>query len=62
MQKGRLTRLRGFEGVAMRKCLEIKPATQKVFTTAAQLASAPAAVIFGGGCSGNCNFNWLSNS
>jgi hypothetical protein len=29
-----LARLRGFEGVAMRKCLQIKLVIYKVFTTA----------------------------
>jgi len=44
-----------------RNLLQIKAPILKVCTTPAHLAPTWAAVIFGGGCSGNCSFNFSSN-
>ena len=45
-----------------RNLLQINAPTLKVCTTPTHLADACAAVIFGGGCAGNCNFNFSSNN
>jgi hypothetical protein len=45
-----------------RNLLQIKAPTLKVCTTPTHLADACAAVIFGGGCAGNCSFNFSSNN
>src|SRR5208337_1549880 len=57
-----LARLRGFEGYVNRKSFKINPSAYKVFTTEPYLASRPAAVILGGGCSGNSSLICLSRS
>src|SRR6266498_4377226 len=53
------SRIRAFENCNV---LEIKAGISKVCTTPAQLPRSCLAVILGGGCSGNFNFNFSSNS
>ena len=56
-----LARLGGFEGIKIHKSLQIKPGTQKVFTTPWRADTSPAAVTRGGGCAGRCSRSWRSS-